>query len=178
MTRWLTLAGVVVILDQLSKFAVTRSLTYGSGIEITPFFNLVLVHNKGAAFSFLSSASGWQREFFIAVAVIAIAWVGEPDASLVVDGEIVRAVKFFARVFLGSSATLGCHIVITDHRCPAVRLIAHNPPPALLVSPQDAKNAVRAAILEVFRNIHTRTVQGKSANNGCGRSMPTARSRI
>lgn len=75
MTRWLTLAGVVVILDQLSKFAVTRSLTYGSGIEITPFFNLVLVHNKGAAFSFLSSASGWQREFFIAVAVIAIAWV-------------------------------------------------------------------------------------------------------
>ena len=75
MTRWLTLAGVVVILDQLSKFAVTRSLTYGSGIEITPFFNLVLVHNKGAAFSFLSSASGWQREFFIGIAVVAIAWV-------------------------------------------------------------------------------------------------------
>ena len=75
MIRWLTLAFVVVVLDQLSKFAITRSIAYGAGIEIAPFFNLVLVHNKGAAFSFLSSASGWQREFFIAIAVVAIAWV-------------------------------------------------------------------------------------------------------
>jgi signal peptidase II len=75
MTRWLVIAAVLVGLDQLSKFAITHSLTYGGGIEITPFFNLVLVHNKGAAFSFLSSASGWQREFFITIAVIAIAWV-------------------------------------------------------------------------------------------------------
>jgi signal peptidase II len=75
MIRWLALAAVLVVLDQISKFAITRWLTYGSGIEITPFFNLVLVHNKGAAFSFLSSASGWQREFFIAIAAIAIAWV-------------------------------------------------------------------------------------------------------
>lgn len=75
MIRWLTLAAVLVGLDQLAKFAIARSLTYGGGIEITPFFNLVLVHNKGAAFSFLSSASGWQREFFIAIAMVAIAWV-------------------------------------------------------------------------------------------------------
>ena len=75
MIRWLTLAAAVVILDQLSKFAITRAIAYGSGIEIAPFFNLVLVHNKGAAFSFLSGASGWQREFFIAIAVVAIAWV-------------------------------------------------------------------------------------------------------
>src|SRR3954468_4711161 len=75
MTRWLGLTAVVVLVDQLTKLAITHSIAYGSGIEITPFFNLVLVHNKGAAFSFLSSASGWQREFFIAIAVIAIAWV-------------------------------------------------------------------------------------------------------
>ncbi len=75
MIRWLILAAAVVILDQLSKFAITRAIAYGSGIEIAPFFNLVLVHNKGAAFSFLSGASGWQREFFIAIAVVAIAWV-------------------------------------------------------------------------------------------------------
>ena len=75
MIRWLTFAAVLVTLDQLSKFAVTRSIAYGSGIEITPFFNLVLVHNKGAAFSFLSGASGWQRGFFIGIAAIAIAWV-------------------------------------------------------------------------------------------------------
>ena len=75
MIRWLTFAAVLAALDQLSKFAITRSIAYGGGIEITPFFNLVLVHNKGAAFSFLSSASGWQREFFIGIAVVAIAWV-------------------------------------------------------------------------------------------------------
>ena len=75
MTRWLTVAAVLVVLDQLSKFAITQSIPYGGGIEVTPFFNLVHVHNKGAAFSFLSSASGWQRGFFIAIAVVAIVWV-------------------------------------------------------------------------------------------------------
>ena len=75
MTRWLTIASVLVILDQVTKYAITHSIAYGSGIEVTPFFNLVLVHNKGAAFSFLSSASGWQREFFVAIAGVAIAWV-------------------------------------------------------------------------------------------------------
>ena len=75
MIAWLALAAVVVVLDQLSKWAITYSLAYGSGIEITSFFNLVHVHNKGAAFSFLSDASGWQRGFFIAVALVAIVWV-------------------------------------------------------------------------------------------------------
>lgn len=75
MTRWLTIAAVLVVLDQTTKYAITHSIAYGSGIEITPFFNLVLVHNKGAAFSFLSSASGWQREFFLGIAAVAIAWV-------------------------------------------------------------------------------------------------------
>ncbi len=75
MIRWLTIAAVLVILDQLSKFAITRWIAYGSGVEITLFFNLVLVHNKGAAFSFLSSAAGWQREFFISIAVVASIWV-------------------------------------------------------------------------------------------------------
>ena len=75
MIPWLALAALVVVIDQLSKFAVARALTYGSGIEVAPFFNLVLVHNKGAAFSFLSSAAGWQRGFFIAIAVVASVWV-------------------------------------------------------------------------------------------------------
>ena len=75
MTRWLALSALLVALDQLSKFVMTRVLAYGNGIEVTPFFNLVLVYNRGAAFSFLSSASGWQRELFIGIAVIASAWV-------------------------------------------------------------------------------------------------------
>jgi len=75
MIRWLALAALVAALDQLSKFAITRILTVGGNIELAPFFNLVLVHNRGAAFSLLSSASGWQRELFIAIAVIASVWV-------------------------------------------------------------------------------------------------------
>ena len=75
MSQWIALAAVIVGLDQLSKFAATRALSYGSSVEVAPFFNLVLVHNKGAAFSLFSSASGWQREFFIGVAVIASLWV-------------------------------------------------------------------------------------------------------
>ncbi len=75
MSRWLGIAMVLVALDQISKYSITRYIPYGGSIEITPFFNLVLVHNSGAAFSFLSSASGWQRGFFIIVALIAIVWV-------------------------------------------------------------------------------------------------------
>ena len=75
MIRWLALAAVLAALDQLSKFAVARILTAGVNIEVAPFFNLVLVRNRGAAFSFLSSASGWQRELFIAIALIASAWI-------------------------------------------------------------------------------------------------------
>lgn len=74
MKRWLALAALLVALDQLSKYAVMRMLAHG-GIEVAPFFNLVLVYNRGAAFSFLSNASGWQRELFIAIALVASAWV-------------------------------------------------------------------------------------------------------
>ena len=75
MIRWLALAALAAALDQLSKFAMVRMLTAGGNIELTPFFNVVLVHNRGAAFSLLSSASGWQRELFIAIAVVASVWV-------------------------------------------------------------------------------------------------------
>ncbi len=75
MIRWLALAALLAALDQLSKFAIARILNADGNLEVAPFFNLVLVHNRGAAFSLLSSAPGWQRELFIAIAVIASAWV-------------------------------------------------------------------------------------------------------
>lgn len=68
---WIAVAIVVIALDQLSKWIVQQSLTYGESIVVTSFFDLVLVFNPGAAFSFLSSASGWQKYFFIAIALIA-----------------------------------------------------------------------------------------------------------
>ena len=73
---WLALAAVVVALDHASKALVLATLQQGESRALTPFFNLVLVTNKGAAFSLFASASGWQTPFFIAIALAAIGVVG------------------------------------------------------------------------------------------------------
>lgn len=80
---WLCLlfaiAAVVIGLDQWTKALATAGLYYGQPVAVTSFFDLTLLHNKGAAFSFLSSAGGWQRWFFTAVSAIAsvaiIVWI-------------------------------------------------------------------------------------------------------
>lgn len=69
----LFLAVIVLVLDFLSKRWIEGVLAHGEVVAVTAFFNLVLAHNSGAAFSFLSNASGWQRPFFIVVAAIASA---------------------------------------------------------------------------------------------------------
>ena len=68
---WLGVATVVVLLDQLSKITMSRLLSYGQSETINGFFNLVMVYNQGAAFSFLSDQPGWQRYFFTGVSVLA-----------------------------------------------------------------------------------------------------------
>jgi signal peptidase II len=73
---WYALALLVALLDQLSKYWISARFDYGAVRAVTGFFNLVLTHNQGAAFSFLASASGWQRGFFIAVAFVAIVVIG------------------------------------------------------------------------------------------------------
>jgi len=75
MARWLALSCGIVLLDQLTKFAILQSFTVSKVVEVTSFFNLVLVHNRGAAFSFLSDAAGWQRGLFIALALVASVWI-------------------------------------------------------------------------------------------------------
>ncbi|MDP1952678.1 MAG: signal peptidase II [Betaproteobacteria bacterium] len=72
LARWYAWALVVVLLDQLTKYWISVSFAFGETRAYTGFFNLVLTYNKGAAFSFLAAASGWQRGFFIAVALAAI----------------------------------------------------------------------------------------------------------
>ena len=71
MARWFCLAAVVILLDYFSKTAVLAALAPGESRALGPFFNLVLVFNKGAAFSFLAGAEGWQTLFFAAIAIIA-----------------------------------------------------------------------------------------------------------
>jgi signal peptidase II len=68
--HWLMLALAVVVLDQLTKFAATALLTYAEPVAIFPGLNFTLAHNTGAAFSLLSDASGWQRWFFAAIALV------------------------------------------------------------------------------------------------------------
>lgn len=75
MRKWLGVAAAVLVLDQITKFWVVRSFQLYESLEVTPFFNLVLVYNKGAAFSFLSDAGGWQRTFFTTIALVASAWI-------------------------------------------------------------------------------------------------------
>jgi len=76
LTPWLGIAIIVILLDQLSKIVITKLFAYGQSHTVTPFFNLVLVHNKGAAFSFLASESGWQRYLFTAIGLAAIFFIG------------------------------------------------------------------------------------------------------
>ena len=70
---WIGVALLVVILDQLSKIAITSRFQLGEGLPILPVFDLLRTHNSGAAFSFLRDASGWQRWFFTGIAVVASA---------------------------------------------------------------------------------------------------------
>ena len=75
---WLAIAFLVIVLDQVTKVLILQNFQYGDSVTITSFFNLVRVHNTGAAFSFLAGASGWQRWFFVglgAVATVFIVWM-------------------------------------------------------------------------------------------------------
>ncbi len=75
MHKWLGLALLVVLLDQLTKALVTARFQLGEALTITPFFDLVFVFNRGAAFSFLADAGGWQRWFFVALACTICTWL-------------------------------------------------------------------------------------------------------
>ena len=75
MARWLRLTALVVLIDQISKLAVENTMAYGQRISVLPVFDLTLVYNRGAAFSFLAQGSGWQRWFLVLVALLAIVFI-------------------------------------------------------------------------------------------------------
>ncbi len=72
---WIGFAAVVVALDQLSKQLMLSWLADGDVVHVTGFFDLVLLYNRGAAFSFLAEHSGWQRWFFVLLAVVICVWL-------------------------------------------------------------------------------------------------------
>ncbi len=72
------MAVVILLADQFTKVLIISTYQLGEGFPVTSFFNIVRVHNEGAAFSFLANAGGWQRWFFTgigAVATVAIIWM-------------------------------------------------------------------------------------------------------
>lgn len=69
MRPWLSLAALVLLADQATKWLVLQAMPLGEVIPITGFFNLVHVRNPGAAFSFLADAGGWQRWLFAVFAI-------------------------------------------------------------------------------------------------------------
>lgn len=73
---WWSLALVILVIDQLSKWAIIHQFALHDSITVTSFFNLVRVHNEGAAFSFLADAGGWQRWLLCGIAVAAVIFMG------------------------------------------------------------------------------------------------------
>ena len=78
---WFVLAAVILLADRLTKAAVLQVFAPGERLEVSGYFNLVLVINQGAAFSFLADAGGWQMWFLAAVALV---------AAVVISGLLVR----------------------------------------------------------------------------------------
>jgi signal peptidase II len=72
---WLGLALVILLADQFTKVLIVGSFQLGDSQAVTSFFNLVRVHNSGAAFSFLANAGGWQRWFFTGIGVVASVFI-------------------------------------------------------------------------------------------------------
>jgi len=75
LTPWLGIAAAVIVLDQLTKAMIVAAFHLGDARTVTPFFDIVRAHNRGAAFSFLNDASGWQRWFFVGLGVAAAAFI-------------------------------------------------------------------------------------------------------
>jgi signal peptidase II len=72
---WLGIALVILLADQFTKVLIVGYFQHGDSQTMTSFFNLVRVHNSGAAFSFLASASGWQRWFFTGIGIFAAGFI-------------------------------------------------------------------------------------------------------
>jgi signal peptidase II len=124
MLKYLTISAVIIALDQVTKGIMVSWLALYETVAVMPYFNLTMAHNHGAAFSFLAQESGWQRWFFISLAVtisfVLLIWLAKlkPSAkleaislSLILGGAIGNVIdRFyygyvidFLDVYLGAS---------------------------------------------------------------------------
>jgi signal peptidase II len=124
MLKYLTVSAVIIVLDQVTKWLMVSWLALYETVAVMPYFNLTMAHNYGAAFSFLAQAGGWQRWFFIVLAIVIsivlIVWLAKlkPHAKLeaislslilggaignVIDRIVYGYVVDFLDVYIGSS---------------------------------------------------------------------------
>ena len=75
MLPWLILAIIIILADQFTKTLILGYYKLGDSTPVTGFFNIVRVHNTGAAFSFLANAGGWQRWFFTGIGAVATIFI-------------------------------------------------------------------------------------------------------
>ena len=81
---WLGWAMLLLVADQFTKVLIMGYYQLGDSTTVTNFFNIVRVHNSGAAFSFLAGAGGWQRWFFTAIgigAALLMVWLLKKHAA-------------------------------------------------------------------------------------------------
>jgi signal peptidase II len=83
--RWYAIALLVLVLDQVSKYWISAVLVTGESMVFTSFFRFTLLHNPGAAFSFLADMGGWQRWFFTVIAIVVsavlVVWIARVAAT-------------------------------------------------------------------------------------------------
>lgn len=97
---YICVAVGVVILDQLTKWLILLNFEYQERLNIIPnFFDLILVYNPGAAFSFLANHNGWQKYFFIIIALLVSCWL----AYAIVKDEFGRLGKWAATLIIGGA---------------------------------------------------------------------------
>ncbi len=92
---WLGLALLVLLADQFTKIWIIGTYQLGDSLPLSSFFNLVRVHNNGAAFSFLAQAGGWQRWFFTglgSVAALLMIWLLKKHAGQKLFGFAIACV--------------------------------------------------------------------------------------
>ncbi|MCS5588291.1 MAG: signal peptidase II [Porticoccaceae bacterium] len=127
---WLGVALAVLLVDQLTKLWIMEQFNYGASEALTGFFNLVHVHNYGAAFSFLNSEGGWQRwafSFFaLAVSVVIVVWIGRLSPQKKLEGCALALILGGALGNLYDRVTLGYVVDFLDFHWSAVHFPAFN----------------------------------------------------
>jgi signal peptidase II len=114
----LSIALLVFVADQLTKLWIVNHFVYGASEIVTPFFNLVRVHNFGAAFSFLNNEGGWQRwgfsVFAALVSLIILVWIARLSSQQKLEGVALALILGGALGNLYDRVTLGYVVDFLD----------------------------------------------------------------